>query len=142
MTHSLEVSCFAKGLGLGVEKYLLDKKKIGYKERGYIPSILQTAGLIHDIGNPPFGHFGEAAISRFFKSLSGENPKLEGYSDKVAKRARKEFRNLTHGQQEDFYHFDGNVQGFRILTKLGLAEDNYSYNLCLATLATIHKISL
>lgn len=139
LTHSLEVSCFAKGLGLGVEKYLLDKKEIGYKERGYIPSILQTAGLIHDIGNPPFGHFGEAAISRFFKSLSGENPKLEGYSDKVAKRARKEFRNLTHGQQEDFYHFDGNVQGFRILTKLGLAEDNYSYNLCLATLATIIK---
>lgn len=139
LTHSLEVSCFARGLGLGIEKYLLENKEIADAERGYIPSILQIAGLIHDIGNPPFGHFGEAAISRFFRGLSKGNLKLEGYSDEVAQRAYEEFEKLTDGQLEDFCHFDGNVQGFRILTKLGLAKDDYSYNLCLATLATIIK---
>lgn len=139
LTHSLEVSCFARSLGLGVEAELLTRGEIAPEEQGYIPSILQTAGLIHDIGNPPFGHFGEAAISRFFKSLSGENPKLEGYPDEVAKRARMEFKKMTDEQRGDFFHFDGNVQGFRILTKLGLAEDDYSYNLCCATLATIIK---
>ena len=139
LTHSLEVSCFARSLGLGIEKFLLEKEEIAPETQGYIPSILQTAGLIHDIGNPPFGHFGEAAISRFFKSLNENTPKIEGYSDEIAQQTRRIFNKLTREQQEDFCQFDGNVQGFRILTKLGLAKDDYSYNLCIATLATIIK---
>ena len=50
LTHSLEVACFARGLGLGVEKHLLKKKIITETEIGYIPTILEVAGLIHDIG--------------------------------------------------------------------------------------------
>jgi len=59
LTHSLEVSSFARSLGLSVEKKLIEDKKLSQELSGHIPSILATAGLIHDIGNPPFGHFGE-----------------------------------------------------------------------------------
>lgn len=154
LTHSLEVSCFSRGLGLGVEKELLKTNKIDEKKKGYIPSILQTAGLIHDIGNPPFGHFGEVAISRFFKNLDDAlkggqgktyegrevlGPILEGYTAEISNKAVEEFGKFDDSQKSDFLHFDGNVQGFRILAKLGLSKDEYSFNLCCATLAAVIK---
>ena len=130
LTHSLEVACFARGLGLGVEKHLLKKKIITETEIGYIPTILEVAGLIHDIGNPPFGHFGEEIIKSYFQ-------KIKSFSDdNLIKNA---FDSLTDEQQADFLNFDGNVQGFRILRKLGLAHDNFSYNLTMPILATIIK---
>jgi dGTPase len=119
----LEVAHFAKGLGLGVEKYLLQQEKIGDKEKGFIPSILEVAGLIHDIGNPPFGHFGEQVIQDYFRHLSKK------------KKIKEKFDSLSKKQQGDFRNFDGNVQGFRILRKLGLIP----YNLTMPTLATIIK---
>ena len=130
LTHSLEVACFARGLGLGVEKYLLKKKIITTTEIGYIPTILEVAGLVHDIGNPPFGHFGEEIIKSYFQKIK-ELPK-----DNLIKLA---FDSLTDEQQADFLNFDGNVQGFRILRKLGLAQDDFSYNLTMPILATIIK---
>ena len=130
LTHSLEVACFARGLGLGVEKYLLKKKIITTTEIGYIPTILEVAGLVHDIGNPPFGHFGEEIIKSYFQKIK-ELPK-----DNLIKLA---FDSLTDEQQADFLNFDGNVQGFRILRKLGLAQDDFSYNLTMPNLATIIK---
>ena len=70
LTHSLEVSSFAKSLGQNIgENILLYKKDPGFTPRMKedICSILQCAGLIHDIGNPPFGHFGELAIREWFE---------------------------------------------------------------------------
>lgn len=130
LTHSLEVSCFARGLGLGVEKYLLNKGIISTKELGYIPKILEVAGLIHDVGNPPFGHFGEEIIKSYFRQLDSRsaNPNV-----------KKAFERLKQEEKADFLNFDGNVQGFRILRKLGLAKDNDSYNLTMPVLATIIK---
>lgn len=69
LTHSLEVSSFAKSLGQNIGEYILTYKKdplftVQMKED--IGNILQCAGLIHDIGNPPFGHFGELAIREWF----------------------------------------------------------------------------
>lgn len=130
LTHSLEVSCFARGLGLGVEKYLLDKNIITENELGYIPKILEVAGLIHDVGNPPFGHFGEEVIKSYFRQLNSPSANLN---------VSKAFESLSLEQKEDFLNFDGNVQGFRILRKLGLARDNDSYNLTMPVLATIIK---
>ena len=122
LTHSLEVSNFAKGLGLGVEKELINKKKLDINYKGYIPAILSTAGLLHDIGNPPFGHFGEDTIKKFFTEYFSNND-----------------LSLCNEEKQDFMNFDGNVQGFRILRKLGLSDDEYSYNLTYPTLASIIK---
>ena len=63
--------------------------------------------------------------------------KIKSFSDdNLIKNA---FDSLTDEQQADFLNFDGNVQGFRILRKLGLAHDNFSYNLTMPILATIIK---
>lgn len=76
LTHSLEVACFAKGLGLGAEKFLLENNFIDISQKGFIPAILETAGLVHDIGNPPFGHFGEESIRQFFNSEMNSPAKI------------------------------------------------------------------
>jgi dGTPase len=130
LTHSLEVSCFAKGLGLGVEKYLLNKKIITEEYKRFIPGILEVSGLIHDIGNPPFGHFGEEVIRNYFEEI-----KNLPINDEI----KIAFETLTESQKQDFCKFDGNVQGFRILRKLGLAKDEFSYNLTMPILSTIIK---
>ena len=90
-------------------------------------------------GTLPLGILGKLLFLDSSEVSAQGNIKLEGYSDGVAQKASEEFKKLTDGQRKDFLFFDGNVQGFRILTKLGLAKDDYSYNLCLATLATIIK---
>ena len=70
LTHSLEVSSFAKSLGQNISASI----RTVIKDESFLPEhalamcdILQCAGLIHDIGNPPFGHFGEPAIQDWFK---------------------------------------------------------------------------
>ncbi|HBZ66407.1 MAG TPA: deoxyguanosinetriphosphate triphosphohydrolase [Bacteroidales bacterium] len=123
LTHSLEVSSFAKNLGIGVEKELIESKKLDSTFKGSIPAILQTAGLVHDIGNPPFGHFGEDTIQNYFSKYF-KSGKCSEFTDE---------------EKNDFLHFDGNVQGFRILRKLGLSDDEYGYNLTFPTLASIIK---
>jgi len=123
LTHSMEVSNFARNLGTGAEKELIQQSKLNPDFRGALSAILQSAGMLHDIGNPPFGHFGEETIQRFFSAFF-KNGKAG---------------NLSEAEKADFLNFDGNVQGFRILRKLGLADDEYSYNLTFPTLASIIK---
>ena len=77
----------------------------------------------HDIGNPPFGHFGEEAIKSFFTEYFNDDNK-KGWNDQELK---------------DYKNFDGNVQTFRILRKLSFLKDDKSYNLSFPTLASIIK---
>lgn len=68
LTHSYETSVIAKMMGnmlASGEKYALEDIDSELKSR--IPDILACAGLLHDIGNPPFGHFGEDVIRNWFK---------------------------------------------------------------------------
>jgi len=125
LTHSLEVSSLGRSIGLSVENKLIEKGVLSIEKIGCIPSILATAGLIHDLGNPPFGHFGESSIQWFFKQYFKKNPNL----------------NLTTQQKRDFEFFDGNVQTFRILRKLQFikAESSDGMNLTHAVLATLVK---
>ena len=70
LTHSMEVSSLAKSLGQNIgESILVHKKDSSFtvQMKEDICNILQCAGLIHDIGNPPFGHYGEAAIREWFE---------------------------------------------------------------------------
>ena len=125
LTHSLEVSYIASSIGKSIERYLFDEKGLSEKEySGHISSVLRCAGLVHDLGNPPYGHFGETAIQEFFKKYFKDNKK----TCSLSKREKRDFKN-----------FDGNVQTFRILRKLSYLGDEYSYNLTFPTIASIIK---
>ena len=75
LTHSLEVSVVGRTLGRRVGKVLLERypnlKQLGYSFNDF-GAIVAAASVMHDIGNPPFGHSGEKAISNYFKSGSGK----------------------------------------------------------------------
>ena len=129
LTHSMEVSCFAKGLGLGVEKFMSGRGLLDDRQRGFIPSILETAGLVHDIGNPPFGHFGEESVRGFFRKLKTDETSKTGAA----------YQTLPPERQADFENFDGNVQGFRILKSLAPNRHGNSFNLTFALLGTVVK---
>ncbi len=132
LTHSLEVSSFAKSLGQNIGENILVYKKDssftpGMKED--ICNILQCAGLIHDIGNPPFGHFGEEAIREWFRR---KLPVL-------TYRGRPIDQVLTPQMKEDLYHFEGNAQALRLVSKLHFLVDENGMNLTYALLNTIVK---
>ena len=132
LTHSLEVSSFAKSLGQNISEEIL--QNIG--DESFLPSykadvcdILQCAGLLHDIGNPPFGHFGETAIRDWFR----EN------MCRLTWKGRALSEVLTRQMQEDFYHFEGNTQALRLVTKLHYLVDAHGMNLTKGLLGTIIK---
>lgn len=132
LTHSLEVSSFAKSLGQNIgENILLYKKDPGFTPRMKedICSILQCAGLIHDIGNPPFGHFGELAIREWFER---NLPVLKFHGEPIDQI-------LTERMREDLYHFEGNAQALRLVSKLHFLVDEHGMNLTYALLNTIVK---
>lgn len=132
LTHSMEVSSFAKSLGQNIGEYIIQnypEDGFGYEEKCYICDILQCAGLIHDIGNPPFGHFGEEAIRDWFqknlKQLHVNGQPLEQI--------------LTEEQISDFYHFEGNAQALRLVSKLHFLVNENGMNLTYGLLNTIIK---
>lgn len=132
LTHSLEVSSFAKSLGQNIGENILTyrrDKNFTVKMKEDICNILQCAGLIHDIGNPPFGHFGELAIRDWFRSHLSE---LEYKGKKIAQV-------LPEALREDLYHFEGNAQALRLVTKLHYLVDERGMNLTYALLGTIIK---
>lgn len=132
LTHSLEVSSFGKSLGQNIGEYILTYKKdpeFTWKHKEKICSILQCAGLIHDIGNPPFGHFGESAIRDWFK----RNIPTLTFKGQLVENL------LTQQMKEDFYHFEGNAQALRLVTKLHYLVDEHGMNLTYALLNTIVK---
>ncbi|MFT3928948.1 MAG: deoxyguanosinetriphosphate triphosphohydrolase [Spongiibacteraceae bacterium] len=123
LTHSLEVSCVGRTLGIRVGEALrghgLLPDQIDATDLG---DIVQSACLAHDIGNPPFGHTGERAIRSWF---------LE--------RGQKYLAGLNASQRADLESFEGNAQGFRILTKSEYHQYNDGMRLTYATLATFLK---
>lgn len=132
LTHSLEVSSFGKSLGQNIgENILSNRKDPGFtlQMKEDICHILQCAGLIHDIGNPPFGHFGEDAIREWF---TRHLPELDFFGTPVEEL-------LTPQMREDFYHFEGNAQALRLVTKLHYLVDENGMNLTYALLNTIVK---
>ena len=91
--------------------------------------MLQCAGLIHDIGNPPFGHYGEVAIREWFeRNLS-----------KIEFHGRPVDQLLNEQMLADLYHFEGNAQALRLVTKLHFLVDEHGMNLTYALLNTIVK---
>ena len=104
LTHSLEVSVVGRTLGRRVGKILLERhpnlKELGYTFNDF-GAIVAAASVTHDIGNPPFGHSGEKAIGEYFKTGKGAQYKEE----------------LTAKEYQDVIDFEGNANGFKILTE-------------------------
>jgi len=130
LTHSLEVSSIARGLGESLERFVVDDRKVAAVKPGCISTIAATCGLIHDIGNPPFGHAGEAAIAGWFK----EHPEL--FEDFPGQSA-EDRRNSQFAQ--DFLAFEGNAQTQRLLSSLQMLADQFGLNMTCATLSASLK---
>ena len=120
LTHSIEASCVGRSLGV----------EIGIRLRNCLPEhidpsdvgqIVAAACLAHDIGNAPFGHSGETAIQSYF-----------------AERGQQHIKDLPSNRRKDFENFDGNAQGFRVLTRLQ-HPNNPGLQLTCATLAAFIK---
>jgi len=124
LTHSIEVSTIGRSLGEGAAAGLLRL----YPNLGLTPrdvgTIVATACLLHDIGNPPFGHSGEKAIGRWFLANIDNGFKLK-LSDKK--------------ERGDLENFEGNAQGFRIATRLQWTGQDFGMNLTVAALSSLLK---
>ncbi len=129
LTHSLEVSSFAKSLGQTAGNLLCEQGLISSQQARDMSDILLCAGLIHDIGNPPFGHFGEMVIRDWYwKNIDGLS---------VSGRGVKEL--LTDLQLRDLFGFEGNAQSLRVVAKLHHLVDDNGMNLTMGVLNTIIK---
>lgn len=138
LTHSLEVSYIASSIGQSIENILIEKKEINSDKKGYISSLLRVSGLIHDLGNPPFGHFGEEAVKKFFEDYF-QSPEFLDYEKEKQKENNSINPILSELEKSDFTNFDGNVQTLRILSKLYYFGDSFGYNLTYSTLASSIK---
>ena len=134
LTHSIEVSAIARSLGKQVGRELEKGHKFKREDTEKLEALLQTTGLVHDLGNPPFGHYGEKAIGKWFEKYF-----IEKGLKKEQKQEEKPEIDITKEQMREFEHFDGNVQNIRILTKLQAMNDRYGANFTYATLAGIIK---
>ena len=126
LTHSLEVSCIGRSLGVMAAEKLHDKLECGLPA-GVTPAdvgvIVQAACLAHDIGNPPFGHAGEYAIRDWFM-----HPERQAI-----------LQNMSSNEQLDLLAYEGNAQGFRILTRNEHHPDMGGMRLTCATLGAFMK---
>ena len=126
LTHSLEVSVVGRSLGRIVGKSVLEKHPQLQKTHGYqfndFGAIVAAAALAHDIGNPPFGHSGEKAIGNYFLNGNGKRFKSQ----------------LTNKEYQDLIDFEGNANGFKILTESKNGVEG-SLRLSYATLGAFMK---
>lgn len=127
LTHSIEVMNIGASLIKNIcrndrFKHIFPNSYSTIEEQAN--AIIQTICIIHDIGNPPFGHFGEETIAAYFKQYFARNPRI---------------LDTKQPWIIDFTEYDGNAQGFRVITKLQCLEDLYGLNLTYASLAAYLK---
>lgn len=169
LTHSLEVASVGKSFALNIVKDEELCKAFGAEANNprlwkTLTTLIEVVCLAHDIGNPPLGHFGETAIRCFFIRLFDDMKEnlskykvsknindlshpiilseLSRYSDQKDKINAinwiDEF--LTSSNLKfDYTEFDGNAEGFRVLTKLQFLNDLHGLNLTSASLASFLK---
>ena len=132
LTHSLEVSSFGRSLAENISASIMERgidPTFTIETKEAVCEILQSAGLIHDIGNPPFGHFGEEAIREWFvRNL----PHL-------TYNGRKVVDILSDQEREDLLHFEGNAQGLRLVSKLHFLVNENGMNLTYGLLSAVMK---
>lgn len=122
LTHSLEVASVGRSLGNILAEKLIESGETNplLQELG---AVVSSACLAHDMGNPPFGHAGEEAISSYFKNGKGQNLELM----------------LQAEEWKDFVYFDGNANAFRLLSHQFNGRRAGGFALTYTTLASIVK---
>ncbi|MDO4642991.1 MAG: deoxyguanosinetriphosphate triphosphohydrolase [Cardiobacteriaceae bacterium] len=127
LTHSLEVSCVGRSMGSSVGTWLVEKYP-DLAQHGIhaadIGDIVAAACLAHDIGNPPFGHFGEQAMRDYFASAEASN---------ILERLDND------AQRADLLNIEGNAHAFRIMNRLESPDNHGGLRLTAATLAAASK---
>jgi len=126
LTHSLEVASVGRSLATIVGTAICERGDLPGIHASDFGAIVSAAALAHDLGNPPLGHSGEDAIRVWFE----KSP--------VAADARAPLRKV---EQQDLANFEGNAQGFRVITRLQM-PDNPGLRLTLATLGAYTKYSI
>lgn len=131
LTHSLEVASVGRSLGKATgekiaEKYPGEGEQFIEFYRHELASVIASACLAHDIGNPPFGHSGEDAIRAFFNGLEGDTRSIIADS-------------MSENQRKDFECFEGNSNALRVLTHSFNEPDPGGYKLTYTTLASLVK---
>ncbi len=124
LTHSLEVASVGRSLANLVMVALQKRRDIENKDiLNELGSIVSAACLAHDMGNPPFGHAGEEAISNYF--LEGNGKKIKSV--------------VTKNEWIDLTHFEGNANALRLLTNQFKGRRSGGFALTYTTLATLIK---
>ena len=124
LTHSLEVSCVGRSLGNRVSRMLMERRpELADTLVSEIGNIVSAACLAHDLGNPPFGHSGERAISAYFSEGKGQALHTQ----------------LNDEEWADIIHFEGNANAFRLLTHRFNGRRQGGFALTYSTLASIVK---
>ena len=123
LTHSLEVACVGRSLGVNVAHRLKAKKNIETPYLEEIGSIVSAACLAHDMGNPPFGHSGEKAIATYFSEGDRQNLKEE----------------MSEEEWKDIICFEGNANALRLLTHQFNGRRPGGFVLTYSTLASVVK---
>ncbi|MES9901468.1 MAG: dGTP triphosphohydrolase [Sedimenticola sp.] len=124
LTHSLEASSIGRSLGTQVGEQVIARQGLVGFEASDFGDICGAACLSHDIGNPPFGHSGEDAFRHWAATADYGRPRVAVLQD---------------SEREDFLNFEGNAQGFRILTRLQNPDNRGGLQLTCATLAAFTK---
>lgn len=122
LTHSIEVGSLGRSLGIRVGELIADQLPPWVTPHD-LGTIVQSACLAHDIGNPPFGHAGEYAIRDWFR--------------RHARHPR--FQSLTEAELLDLQTFEGNAQGFRVVTRIENNLFDGGLRLTYPTLGTLLK---
>ena len=135
LTHSMEVSTIARQLGTMITQDTSQYLKADFKNHPVyarqIPTIVACAGLLHDTGNPPFGHYGEEVMRDWFRTKFRD----PGFTF----RGRSVGELLNEQMKADLENFEGNAQGLRIMAKCRLKEHSHDVNLTYAVMNTLIK---
>lgn len=134
LTHSLEVASVGRSLGKIVGQKLFRLEEISSNDnarkfyRNYLKSVIASACLAHDLGNPAFGHSGEEAISKYFKKRDTE------------RKEDIEFKNLfSDAEWKDLIIFEGNANALRIITMQQKGRFKGGFRLTYSTIGAILK---
>lgn len=135
LTHSLEAASTSRSLGKLCGRFILRRENeisdanriLRNVDENIFGQIVATACLAHDIGNPPFGHSGENSFRLYFEKLFGNSYK------------KNLFETLTEKQKMDFLRYEGNAEGFRILTNAHPSGNEGGLRLTYTTLAAFSK---
>jgi len=124
LTHSIETASIGRSLGAIAGVGICQKLGETDLRANHIGEIVAAASLAHDIGNPPFGHSGEESIRYWFDH------------SQVAEKLR---RQMSREEIADIQRYEGNAQGFRVLSRLEMPENYGGMQLTCATLGAVAK---